>query len=110
EATVAPFKGLLLGIFFFTVGMDIAFRELLREPLWLAGGALSLIAVKSLLLIGLSRVFRLSWPVAVETGLLLGAGGEFAFVGIGMAAAAGIVEPKLASFTLAVTSVTMALI
>jgi len=109
EATVAPFKGLLLGIFFFTVGMDIDFRELLREPLWLAGGALSLIAVKSLLLIGLSRVFRLSWPVAVETGLLLGPGGEFAFVGIGMAAAAGLIAVPLASFALAVTSVTMAL-
>jgi len=42
-------------------------------------------------------------------GLLLGPGGEFAFVGIGMAAAAGLVEPQLASFTLAVTAVTMAL-
>ena len=38
EATVEPFKGLLLGIFFFTVGMDIDVRELLREPLLLAGG------------------------------------------------------------------------
>jgi monovalent cation:H+ antiporter-2, CPA2 family len=109
EATVAPFKGLLLGVFFFTVGMNIDVRELAREPLWLAGAALSLIAVKSLLLIGLGRLFRLRWPVAVETGLLLGPGGEFAFVGIGMATVAGLVEPRLASFALAVTSVTMAL-
>ena len=109
EATVAPFKGLLLGMFFFTVGMNIDFRELLREPLWFLGGVVSLIAVKSLLLIGLGRLFRLSWPVAIETGLLLGPGGEFAFVGIGMAAAAGLMDARLASFTLAVTSVTMAL-
>ena len=109
EATVEPFKGLLLGIFFFTVGMDIDFRELLREPLLLVGAVVGLIAVKSLLLIGLGRLFRLSWPVAVETGLLLGPGGEFAFVGIGMAAAAGLIDAHLASFTLAVTSVTMAL-
>ena len=109
EATVAPFKGLLLGIFFFTVGMNIDFRDLLREPLWLLGSVVSLIAVKSLLLIGLGRLFRLSWPVAAETGLLLGPGGEFAFVGIGMASAAGLIEAPLASFTLAVTSVTMAL-
>ena len=109
EATVAPFKGLLLGIFFFTVGMKIDFRELLREPLWLLGGVVSLIAVKSLPLIGLGRLFRLSWPVAAETGLLLGLGGEFAFVGIGMASATGLIEAPLASFTLAVTSVTMAL-
>ncbi len=109
EATVAPFKGLLLGIFFFTVGMNIDFRELLREPFWLLGGVVSLIALKSLLLIGLGRLFRLSWPVAAETGLLLGPGGEFAFVGIGLASAAGLIEAPLASFTLAITSVTMAL-
>jgi len=109
ETTVAPFKGLLLGVFFFTVGMNVDFRELLREPLWLLGGVVSLITVKSLLTIGLGRLFRLSWPVATETGLLLGPGGEFAFVGIGMASATGLIEAPLASFTLAVTSVTMAL-
>ena len=92
EATVAPFKGFLLGIFFFTVGMNIDFRELLREPLLLFGSVVALIALKSLLLTGLCRLFRLSWPVATETGLLLGAGGEFAFVSIGMAAAAGLIE------------------
>jgi monovalent cation:H+ antiporter-2, CPA2 family len=109
EATVEPFKGLLLGIFFFTVGMDIDFRELLREPLLLTGGVVGLIAVKSLLLIGLAKLFRLSWRVAIETGLLLGPGGEFAFVGIGMAATAGLIDSRLASFTLAVTSITMVL-
>ncbi len=109
EATVEPYKGLLLGIFFFTVGMDIDVRELLREPLLLAGAVVCLIAVKSVLLIGLGKVFRLSWPVTVETGLLLGPGGEFAFVGIGMAESAGLIDVHLASFTLAVTSVTMAL-
>ena len=109
EAAMGPFKGLLLGIFFFTVGMNIDFRELVREPLLLLGGVVSLIGLKSLLLIGLGKLFRLSWPVATETALLLGPGGEFAFVSIGLAAAAGLIEPRLASFTLAVTSVTMAL-
>ena len=109
EATIEPFKGLLLGIFFFTVGMEIDFRELWREPLLLAGSVAGLIAVKSILLTGLAKLFRLSWPVAVETGLLLGQGGEFAFVGIGMATAAGLIEEHVSSFTLAVTSVTMAL-
>jgi monovalent cation:H+ antiporter-2, CPA2 family len=109
EATVAPFKGLLLGIFFFTVGMNIDFRELLRQPILLIASVVGLIALKALLLTGLGRLFRLSRPVAAETGLLLGPGGEFAFVGIGMAAATGLIEPPLASFTLAVTSVTMAL-
>jgi len=109
EAVVGPFKGLLIGIFFFTIGMNIDFREVVREPLLLFGSVFGLIAVKALLLTGLGKAFRLTWPVAVETGLLLGPGGEFAFVSIGLAAAAGLVEAPLASFTLTVTSFTMAL-
>jgi K+:H+ antiporter len=109
EATIAPVKGLLLGMFFFTVGMSIDFREVVHEPGLLFGAVAALIAVKCLLLTGLGRLFRLSWPVAVETGLLLGPGGEFAFVGIGMAKAAGLIDARLASFALAVTAVTMAL-
>ena len=72
EATIEPFKGLLLGIFFFTVGMSIDPRELAREPLLLTAGVIGLIAVKALVLIALSRWFNKSWPAAVETGLLLG--------------------------------------
>ncbi len=109
EATIEPFKGLLLGIFFFTVGMAIDVRELAREPLLLAGAVAVLIAVKTVPVIGLARLFRLSWPVTIEMALLLGPAGEFAFVGIGMAAALGLVDPQLATFTLAVASVTMAL-
>jgi CPA2 family monovalent cation:H+ antiporter-2 len=109
EATVEPFKGLLLGIFFFTVGMDIDVRELLREPLLLAAGVIALIALKSLVIAGLAKLFRLSWSVAVEMGLLLGPGGEFAFVGIGMAQDFRLVDARLASYALVVTSITMAL-
>jgi monovalent cation:H+ antiporter-2, CPA2 family len=82
---------------------------LLREPLFLAASVAALIAVKSIILIGLGKLFRLSWPVAVEAGLLLGPGGEFAFVGVGLATAAGLIEEPLSRFVLAVTSVTMAL-
>lgn len=110
EATIDPFKGLLLGIFFFTVGMNIDLRELAREPLLLAAAVIGVIAIKSSLLIGLARLFHIPWPAAIETGLLLGPGGEFAFVGIGMASAVGIVGTETSSFTLAVTSISMALI
>jgi K+:H+ antiporter len=110
EATIEPVKGLLVGIFFFTVGMAIDVRALLREPLLLAGAVAGLIGIKSLLIIGLARLFRLSWPVAVEMGLLLGAGGEFAFVTLVMAAGSNLIDRSTASFALTVTSVTMALI
>jgi monovalent cation:H+ antiporter-2, CPA2 family len=109
QATIEPFKGLLLGIFFFTVGMNIDFRELIRDPLWLFVLVVGLIAGKAAILSGLGRLFGLSWPTAVETGLLLGPGGEFAFVGIVMAAALGLIQTNTESLVLAATSVTMAL-
>ena len=109
ETVVEPFKGLLLGIFFFTVGMNNELREFLREPIWLLATIVGLILVKSVILLVLGRLFKLSWPASIETSLLLGPGGEFAFVSIGMAATAGLIEPLVSSFTLAVTSVTMVL-
>ncbi len=110
EATVEPFKGLLLGIFFFTVGMAIDVREMLREPLALIAAVAGLVAVKAALVTVLARLFGLSWAAAVETGLLLGPGGEFAFVAIGLAAAQGILGASTASFILAATSLGMAAI
>ncbi len=109
QATVEPFKGLLLGIFFFTVGMNIDVRELLREPGWLLACVFGLIALKAVVLTALAKLFRLSWPASIETALLLGPGGEFAFVGLGLAAATGMIDARVSSFALAVTSVTMAL-
>jgi CPA2 family monovalent cation:H+ antiporter-2 len=109
ETVVEPFKGLLLGIFFFTVGMNIDFREFVREPIWLLATVVGLIALKSLILVVLGRLFQLSWRASIETGLLLGPGGEFAFVSIGTASTLGLIEPHVSSFTLAVTSVTMVL-
>jgi K+:H+ antiporter len=109
ETFVEPFKGLLLGIFFFTVGMNIDFREFLSEPIWLLATVVCLILVKLVILVALGRLFQLSWPASIETGLLLGPGGEFAFVSIGMAITAGLIEPRVSSFTLAATSVTMVL-
>jgi CPA2 family monovalent cation:H+ antiporter-2 len=110
QAVADPFKGLLLGIFFFTIGMGIDFRELVREPVRLAIAVLGLILLKALVLTGLGRLFRLPWHTAAEMGLLLGPGGEFAFVGLGMAAGLGRIDEGTASFWLATTSVTMALI
>jgi monovalent cation:H+ antiporter-2, CPA2 family len=110
EATIEPFKGLLLGIFFFTVGMDIDFRELVRDPLWLLAGVSAIIATKTIIMVALAKAFRLSWPAGVEAALLLGPGGEFAFVAIGMAAALSLVDPQASRLAVAATSVTMVLI
>jgi CPA2 family monovalent cation:H+ antiporter-2 len=109
QAAIDPFKGLLLGVFFFTVGMKIDFREFLREPILLTGVVIGLIALKALILTALAVAFRIPWRAAVETGLLLGPGGEFAFVSIGMASAHKLLPEPVVSLTLAAAAVSMAL-
>jgi CPA2 family monovalent cation:H+ antiporter-2 len=109
ETAIDPFKGLLLGLFFFTVGMNIDFRQIARDPVWLIAGAAGLIAVKAAILILLARLYRLSWRASIEVGLLLGPGGEFAFVAMGMAAASGLIDAKVSSFAIALTTLTMIL-
>jgi CPA2 family monovalent cation:H+ antiporter-2 len=110
EATIEPFKGLLLGIFFFTVGMGIDLREVVREPAALFAGALALVTIKALIVVAAARLMRLSWPAATEAALLLGPGGEFAFVSIGLASSLGVVTPRVAAFAFILTSLTMVLI
>ncbi|MBM3578999.1 MAG: potassium transporter TrkA, partial [Alphaproteobacteria bacterium] len=110
EAIVEPFKGLLLGLFFFTVGMSIDLREVARDPLAILALVFGLIALKFSIIIVLARLFGQPWRVAIETGLLLGPGSEFAFVAIGLATSLNLIHIDLASFILVVTSLSMALI
>jgi CPA2 family monovalent cation:H+ antiporter-2 len=110
EATIEPFKGLLLGLFFFTVGMNIDVRVIAAHPFALIGGVFGLIAVKAALTAGLARLFRIAWPSAVETGLLLGPGGEFAFVGLALAFDLELLSGGNKGFILALTSLSMGLI
>lgn len=108
EATVAPFKGLLLGVFFFSVGMSIDLPRLFSEPLLVVGLAIGLVLVKAVLATLLARLFGVSWPAAIESGALLGPGGEFAFIVVGLAAAYGILGEDVKGLALAVVSITMA--
>jgi len=108
ETAIDPLKGLLLGVFFFTVGMRIDFREFAYEPAWLLVTIVGLIVIKAAIVYGLARVFRVSWPAALESGLLLGPGGEFAFVIFGLAASLQLVPGPIANFALAATAATMA--
>lgn len=110
EVAIEPFKGVLLGLFFFTVGMSFDFREVLNQPLLLFGSIAALVIVKGVLVTGLATVFGAPRAAALETALLLGPAGEFAFVGIGLAGKLGLMTPSFSSFALAVTSLSMAFI
>jgi CPA2 family monovalent cation:H+ antiporter-2 len=110
EATVEPFKGLLLGVFFFSVGMLIDLRLLLGSPAFILVSALALIALKAVILAPLARLFGAPWPAAVEAALLLGPGGEFAFIVIAVAISQGLLESASGSTILTTVAVTMALL
>lgn len=103
ELMVEPFKGLLMGLFFMTVGMTIDIRQVVEAPLWLAAGVAGLLLVKGIVVAFVMRIGGLPWRRAVEGGMLLGQGGEFAFVVIGSAVAARVLDPGIGSLvTLAV--------
>ncbi len=107
EAMIDPFRGLLLGVFFFSVGMHIDLGFIWREPLLVAGGFLAMIVAKTLLLAPLCRLFGVPWSTSMETSLLLAPGGEFAFIGIGLATQLGLIDGGVAAGVLAVVSLTM---
>jgi CPA2 family monovalent cation:H+ antiporter-2 len=110
EATIDPFKGLLLGVFFFTVGMSLDIAALIANPLPVIGATVALIAAKVLIAGGLLRFFGAPIPVALQGGMLLGPGGEFAFIVIGLAVLYQILSGEAGAFVQAVTSLSMALI
>jgi CPA2 family monovalent cation:H+ antiporter-2 len=95
ELMIEPFRGLLMGLFFMTVGMGMDVRQVLNAPLWLAAAVFGLVAIKAAVIALLFRIGGLGWGRALEGGLLLGQGGEFAFIVIGYATAGGLVDPAL---------------
>jgi monovalent cation:proton antiporter-2 (CPA2) family protein len=107
EVDIEPFKGLLLGLFFMSVGMGTDFSVVAEKPLWLAASVIGLFALKAPITAGLCRLFGLPRHTAVEAGLLLGQGGEFAFVVVGISATQGLIPRDTAHFMLLVTALTM---
>jgi CPA2 family monovalent cation:H+ antiporter-2 len=95
ELMVEPFKGLLMGLFFMTVGMGMDVEQIIHAPLWLAAAVALLVLLKSAVIAPLLRLSGLPWGRALEGGLLLGQGGEFAFIVIGYAVTARLLDAAL---------------
>jgi len=104
---IEPFKGLLLGLFFMSVGMIIDLAEILTEPVWILLSVGGLFAIKALVLAGLALAFGFSRGQSGEMGLLLGQGGEFAFVVVGLAVSLALIPVPTAQFMLIVVGATM---
>jgi CPA2 family monovalent cation:H+ antiporter-2 len=107
EVNIEPFKGLLLGLFFVTVGMGIDLASVIADSYHIALAVLGLFAIKTALTAVIARGFGFGWAPAAEIGLLLGQGGEFAFVVIGLALGLGLLPLATAQFMLVVVSATL---
>jgi len=90
ESDIAPFRGLLLGLFFMTVGMQIDPGTLFANFPAIIGIAVGLLAIKMGVMAFCGPLFGLPMLAALRAGVYIAPGGEFAFVTYGIAAAAGL--------------------
>jgi len=108
EADVEPFRTVLLGLFFLAVGMLLDLNVIAARPAFVAGLAVTLVAVKTGVIFLLARLFGVATRPAFAMGLLLSQGGEFGFVLFAQASTAQLIAPEAASLFDAVVTLSMA--
>ena len=107
EIAIEPFKGLLLGLFFISVGMALNLGVLYTHILLVLAGVIILVTVKGAVLYGLSRVFGLRTSVRLQFSAVLSQGGEFAFVLFSAAGAQKVISSSQLSLLLVVVTLSM---
>ncbi|MGL5791397.1 MAG: glutathione-regulated potassium-efflux system protein KefB [Plesiomonas shigelloides] len=107
EIAIEPFKGLLLGLFFISVGMAVNLGILLTDPLWVALMVLVLVSVKAAVLFLVSILFRLRRTSRLQLSMVLSQGGEFAFVLFSAAAASRVIDSQQLALLLVSVSLSM---
>ena len=109
ETDIEPFRGLLLGLFFITVGAGLDLGLVARHPLSIAGLVIGLMSLKTLAMYGAGRLFGHPHRTAMSTAVALAQGGEFAFVLLTFVLGARVMDADLAHLLTAVVAVSMAL-
>ena len=109
EADIEPFKGLLLGLFFITVGMSANLGLALEKPGLIVGLTLSFMLLKIAVLLSIGRFSGLSPTASRGLAFSLPSGGEFAFVLFGLSATLGIMDTEIAELLVLVVTGSMIL-
>ncbi|WP_353255157.1 cation:proton antiporter [Hyphomonas sp.] len=109
EVDLEPFKGLLLGLFFITVGMSLNLPVIAAQFGWIMLALTALVAVKVVIAYAACRLFAGNHPLSLEAALLLAPAGEFAFVILTAARAADAIPEAPAVFASAVAGLSMLL-
>mmetsp|Transcript_6193 Transcript_6193/g.11191 ORF Transcript_6193/g.11191 Transcript_6193/m.11191 type:complete len:384 (-) Transcript_6193:158-1309(-) len=108
EADIKPFRGLLLGLFFITVGFSIDLQLLMANLGVVTSLVFGMILLKTGIISALGVLFGMSFPSSMRTGLILAQGGEFAFVVFGLAVRYGVLPQDLGKLLLLVVALSMA--
>jgi len=108
EANIEPFKGLLLGLFFISVGMSVDLGLIASKPLVVIGAVIGLMAMKAGILFVIGKLSGHSTESARNLAAALSQGGEFAFVLFGVAAGHKIMEQSLVDLLVVVVTLSMA--
>ncbi|SFS52052.1 monovalent cation:proton antiporter-2 (CPA2) family protein [Brevundimonas viscosa] len=109
EADVEPFRAILLGLFFLSVGMSLDLGVVLARWEVILGGVIAFMAVKAMAIYGVARLFRAREREAVERAVLFAQGGEFAFVLYAAALSAGLFDARIAASATAIVILSMVL-
>lgn len=107
ESDLEPFKGLLLGLFFITVGAGINFTLLLAQPVRVGSYVIGIIVIKGVVLYGLSLLFKMRGKDRWLFTLALAQAGEFGFVLISFSGQQGVLSPALSELMLLVVAMSM---
>lgn len=107
EKTVKPFQGLLLGLFFVSIGLGLDISLVFARPTVILGLMLGLILLNGAIIFGVAKLFHLTATSAAETALLLAGSGEFAFVIVSSAAKEQLLERELVQTVLASSTLSM---
>jgi len=108
ETQVSPIRGILVGLFFFTVGFEIDLQFISNNFSIIATLVTAIAVSKTIIAATVAKMFGLETPAARRLGLVLSQGGEFAFVAFRSARSYGILSPELTKLMLTVVSLTMA--
>jgi CPA2 family monovalent cation:H+ antiporter-2 len=109
EESIYPFKSLLLGLFFMSVGMKIDVMEIYSQITIIIASCVALILLKAMIISGLCILFGFNKGVAIHAGLLLSQGGEFSFILFNLGKEYGVLEESVANILLLVVTCSMAL-
>ena len=109
EANIEPFKGLLLGLFFMSVGMSVDMHLALSKPILIISLALALLTIKASILFSIAKTTKQSNASAIRLAAIISQGGEFAFIILIQAVGLSIVDSTAQNIIVITVTLSMAL-